>query len=93
MSPDLSIPGHKKFFLPFVSLGNSFPKRQNLDSSKLQDSEDNNFKFNENGRRLSKRIENIAGKGERATSSFPAVFQKNLYCRQVKTRACLRGLL
>ena len=30
-----------------------FPKRQILDSSKLKEFADNNFKFDENGRKLS----------------------------------------
>ena len=45
------------FFLPF-------PKRKILDSSKLKEFADNNFKFVKNGRKLSKRIENTVGKGE-----------------------------
>ena len=36
-------------------------------------------------------VENTVGKGEiaQAISSFPTVFTTDLYCRQVKTRACL----
>ena len=45
------------FFLPF-------PKRHILDSSKLKEFADSNFKFVENGRKLSKRVENTVGKGE-----------------------------
>ena len=41
-----------------------FPKRQNLDSSKPKEIEDNNFKFDGNGRRVSKRVENTVGKGK-----------------------------
>ena len=41
-----------------------FPKRQILDSSKLEVIADDNFKFDENGRKFSKRIENTVGKGE-----------------------------
>ena len=40
-----------------------FPKQKNLDSSKLKEL-DNNFKFNQNGRKLSKWVENTVGKGE-----------------------------
>ena len=58
-----------------------------LDFSKLKELADNNFKFNENGRKFSKWAENTAGKGE--ISPFPTVFSKHLYCRHVKTRACL----
>ena len=63
-----------------------FPKRQILDSSKLKELTDDNFKFVETGRKFSKRIENNVGKGEIAPS--PTVFSKDFYCRQVKTRAC-----
>ena len=42
----------------------TLPNRQSLDSSKLKECADNNFKFDENGRKLSKRIENTAGKEE-----------------------------
>ena len=41
---------------------------------------DDNFKFNENGRKLSKRVENTVGKGEIARYEqfhlFPQCFQK-----------------
>ena len=60
-----------------------FPKQQILDSSKLKVLVDENFKIEESGREFSKRVENIVVKGE-------IVFSKNLYCRQVKTKACLR---
>ena len=39
-------------------------RRQILDSSKLKEFTDDNFKFEENGRKLSKRVENTVGKGE-----------------------------
>ena len=48
---------------------------------------DDNFKFDENGRKFSYRVENTVGKGE--ISPFPTVFSKDLYWRHVKTRACL----
>ena len=35
-----------------------------LDCSKLKEFADDNFKFNENGRRLYKQKENFVGKGE-----------------------------
>ena len=41
-----------------------FPKELILDSSKLKEFADNNFKFDENGGRFSKRIENTVEKGE-----------------------------
>ena len=55
-------------------------RRQILDFSKLKAFADNNFKFNENGRKLSKRVENTVGKGEIARYEqfllFPQCFQK-----------------
>ena len=39
-------------------------KRQILDSSKLKEFADDNFKFDENERKLSKRVGNTVGKGE-----------------------------
>ena len=68
-----------------------FPKQEVLDSSKLKEFADDNFKFVENSRKISKWVENTGGKGEiaRAISPFPLIFSKDLYCRHVKTRACL----
>ena len=57
-----------------------FPKRQILDPSKLKEFADDNSKFDENGKRLSKRVENTVGKGEIAHYEqfllFPQCFQK-----------------
>ena len=39
-------------------------RRQILDSSQLKEFADDNFKFDENGRKLSKWVENTVGKGE-----------------------------
>ena len=81
----------------------------------MKEFSDNNSKFDETGKKLSKRVENTMGKGEIAhyeqfllfpqcfqktctadsycslwaISAFPAVFSKSLFCRHVKTRACL----
>ena len=41
-----------------------FPKRQILDSSKLKEFADDNFRFDGNVRKLSKRVENTVGKEE-----------------------------
>ena len=41
-----------------------FSKQQILDSSKLKEFADDNFKFDENGRKLTKWVENNVGKGE-----------------------------
>ena len=55
-------------------------KRQILDCSKLEEFADDNFKFDENARKLSKRVENTVGKGEIARNEqfllFPQCFQK-----------------
>ena len=57
-----------------------FLKLQNLDSSKLRESAYDNFKFDENGRKFSKSIENTEGKGKIARNEkfllFPQCFQK-----------------
>ena len=71
---------------------NPSPHKKVLDSSKLKEFADNNFKFVENDRKFSKRIENTGKRRNcslRAISPFPTVFSKDLYCRHVKTRACL----
>ena len=74
-------------------LDQPFPKQQILDSSKLKEFADDNFKFDENGRKFSKQVEITMGKGEIAHYEqfllFPTVFSKDLYCRHIKTRACL----
>ena len=60
--------------------GYLFPKRQTLDSSKLKEFADDNFEFNENGRKFSKWEENTKGKGEIARHEqfllFSQSFQK-----------------
>ena len=57
-----------------------FPKRQILDSSKLKEFTDDNFDFDENGRRFSKLVENTVEKGEIARNEqfllFLRCFQK-----------------
>ena len=54
-----------------------------LDFSKLKEFADGNFKFDENGRQLSKRVENTVGKGEIARYEqfllFPQCFQKTCF--------------
>ena len=62
------------------SLYEPFPKRKMLDSSKLKDFADDDFKFDENGKKLFKRVENTVGKGEIAHYEqfllFPQCFRK-----------------
>ena len=54
---------------------------------------DDNFKPDENGEKFSERGENAAGKGEITRAErfllFLQSFQKVVYCRHLKTRACL----
>ena len=51
-----------------------------LDSSKLKELAENNFRFDENGRKFAKRVENTVGKGKIARNEqfllFPECFQK-----------------
>ena len=65
----------------------------NLDSSKLEEIADNDFKFDENCRSSSIWVENTVGKGEIACYEqfplFPTLFSKDFYCRHEKNRACL----
>ena len=67
---------------------NAITRRQILDSSKLKKFADNNFKFDENGRKLSKQVENTVGKGEIARYEqfllFPQCFQKACFLRASK---------
>ena len=43
---------------------NPFSNNKFLDSSNLKEFADDNFKIDENGRKVSKRVENTVGKGE-----------------------------
>ena len=58
----------------------SFPKQQILDSSKVKEFADDNFKFDENGKNFFKQVESTVGKGEIARCEqflvFPQCFQK-----------------
>ena len=69
----------------FKTCFNPLPDHKILDRSKLKQSSDDNFKFDENSRKFSKRVENTVGKGEIAHYEqfllFPQRFQK----------ACFRG--
>ena len=63
-----------------------------LDPSKLKEFSDDNSKLDEKGKKLSKRVENTAGKGEIAHYEQILLFPqclKDLCWRQVKTRGCL----
>ena len=63
------------------------PKRQIMDSSKLKEFADGKLRFDENGGKFFKWVENTMGKG--AISPFPTVFSKDLQYRHVITWACL----
>ena len=70
---------------------NTFPK-QILDSSKMKEFAEENFKFDENGRQFLKQVENAVGKGEIACYEqflLYLVFSKDMHCKHV-TRPCLR---
>ena len=82
---------------------NPFPDDKILDSSKLKEFADDNFKLDENGRKLFKRVEKWkkviqtgrkhCGKRRncslRAISPFPTVFSKGLFPRGVKRCYCV----
>ena len=65
----------QKFFLIYVS-----PLFNPLPDDKLKEFADDNFKFDENGKKVSKQVENTVGKGEIAHYEqfllFPQCFQK-----------------
>ena len=57
-----------------------FPKRKIFDNSKFKEISDDNFKFDENGVKFSKLVENTEGKGEIAWNKqfllFPQSFHR-----------------
>ena len=65
-----------------VGMGKLFPKQQIVDSSKLKVFAGDNFKFNENGSKFLKRVENTVGKGE------IACYEQFLLCPQYSQRTC-----
>ena len=77
-----------------LSSGNGLTQYQTTNSRLFQTEEfaDDNFKFDKNGRKLSKQVENTVGKGEIACYEqfllFP-VFSKGLFPRGVKRCHCL----
>ena len=74
------------------SVFNPLPDDKILDRSKLKQSADDSFKFDENSRKFSKWVENTVGKGEIAHYKqfllFP-VFSKGLCHRGVKRCHCV----
>ena len=72
----------------FTSLYQPITRRQILDASKLKEFADDNFKFDENEKKLSKQVENAVGKGEIAHYEqflpFPQCFQKACFTEASK---------
>ena len=62
-----------------------FLSGQILDSSKLKEFADDNFNFDENGRKLYKQVENTVGKGEIAR------YEQFLLLPQCFQKACFAG--
>ena len=81
------------FLSTSVRIPQPITRRQILDSSKLRKFADDNFKFDENSRKLSKRVENTVGKGEIACYEqfllFPKCFQKACFPGGVKRCRCV----
>ena len=71
---------HENYILLPSEWDQPITRRKILDSSKLKKFADDNFKFDENGRKLSRQVENTVGKGEIARYEqfllFPRCFQK-----------------
>ena len=61
-----------------------FPKRQFLDSSKLKGSAKDNFKFDENGKKFSKQVENTVANGEIARFQCYSVFKRPVLKKRKK---------
>ena len=80
LSPGKGLSGTCLICLKCDVLYQPFPKQQILDSSKLKEFTDDNFRFHKNGRKFSKRVENTVGKGEIARYEqfllFPWCFLK-----------------
>ena len=69
---------------------NSLPDNKFYTLQKRKEFADDNFKCDENGRKLSKWVENTVGKGEiAAISPFPTVFSKGLFPRGFKRCHCV----
>ena len=72
----------------FLYCSLTITRQQILDSSKLKAFADDNFKFDGNGKKLSKQVENTVGKGEIACFKqfllFSQCFQKACFLRVSK---------
>ena len=72
---------------------NPLPDDKILDRSKLKQSADDDFKFDESSRKFSERVENTFGQGEiailRAISPFSTVFSRGMFPGGVKRCHCV----
>ena len=71
---------------------NPLPDDQILDWSKSKQSAADNFEFDVNSRKFSKLVENTMGKEKllvMSNFSFPTVFSKGLFPRDVKRGHCV----
>ena len=70
-------------------------RQQNSGSFKIEKFADDNFKFVQNGRKLSKRVENTLGNGEIAHYKqfllFPQCFQNACFLGHQKVLLCGNG--
>ena len=86
----------EKHLLVLCRIINPLPDDKILDSSKLKEFADDNFKFDENGRNLSKRVENTVGKGKIARyeqfSFSHSVFIRFVSQGRQKASLCGNGL-
>ena len=69
-----------------------FHKRQDLDSSKLKELADNNFRCDENGRKFSKRVENTVGKRRNCSIRAISPFSHSVFKRPVLQTSENQGL-
>ena len=79
----MSTKGHKHYVSIRNWSFNPLPDDKILDRSKLKQSAADNFKFHENSRKFSTRVENTVAKGEIARYEqfllFPQCFQKSCF--------------
>ena len=80
---------------PFLTRFLTHYQTTNLNSSKLREFADDNFKFDKNGRKLSKQVENTVGRREIARYEqflfFPQCFQKACFSGASKESLCVNG--
>ena len=74
-----------------INISITFSKRQISDSSKLKKFADDNFKFDEKGRKFSDRVENIVGKTEKLFVNKQFLLFSQCF-KQKKTGLFGRGL-